>query len=769
MHNAHHRSSNLRVTLLASVIFLLSGCAGLIYQVVWTHDLILLFGDTTQGIVTSVSAFLAGLGAGAALAGLIVSRLRRPIILYIFLELGIICCALPMPALFHLIAIVFRHAYLTDSPNIVATIRFILAFTALAPATMLMGATLPVLTRHLVRNQQDIRHWISRLYAVNTLGAAGGTLLSGMVLIELLGLQGTVFVAVGCNLCASIGAIFLARERNIDQQPVRVPVATQTQRDILPVQRLLLGVTFISGFCSLSLEMLWNRSLSLGTGGTIYVFVAILATYLLGVALGSQFLNGWKGPLHLGTLGLSLAIIGPLSLPTLYLANLRGLTQLNIETVLLLFPCAAMGFSFPLTARCFTGEAGNAARGIGLLYASNTLGCVVGTVVSGFFLIPLLGTNVAIIAIAVILSGLGVFLYIHATGPRFRTRFSLSTAVILMALLGLLPVTQRTYVQQVLAAAGAVTHHYEDVVASVDTVSSPNPAKRRLLINGVGITALTVDTKLLVYVPYAERPQSKSILVICFGMGTSYRTAILLGLKTDAVELDPTVPKVMPVYYQDAERFLHNPLGHIYINDGLNYLEDTSRSYNIIVTDAPPPFNSAGAAELLTRGYYRYARSRLTPGGVMSIFIPYTDPCDLRIELRTFQSVFPYTQVFQSVGGYGLQLVGSTKPLDLNQNTVTKLFSRPVVQNDLALAPDNPHASGATWYPILRAHLWLANAQLSSYLGPGLLNTENRPLSEYYLLHTLASSCQMKQGLNHRSTNPLKSVPPPFPPASSTA
>ncbi len=756
-----------RTAILATVIFLLSGCAGLIYQVVWTHDLILLFGDTTEGIVTSVSAFLAGLGVGAALASLVVTKLRRPILLYIVLELGIACFAVPMPELFHLIALLFRHAALNQSPQEVAAIRFILAFAVLAPPTILMGATLPVLTRHLVRSERDIKRWISRLYAVNTIGAAAGTLLSGLVLIEAVGLQGTTFIAMGCNACAALGALILSGERGADKKPILVPFPSPKLNVIRPKQRLLLAATFISGFCCLSLEMLWNRSLSLGTGGTIYVFVAILAVYLLGVAAGSQFLDRWNRPLSLGTLGTSLALIGPLSLPVLYIANGFGLGQFSAETALLLLPCAVMGFSFPLTARLYAEEAGNAAEGLGRLYASNTIGCVAGTVISGFLLIPLFGTNVAIVAIAALLTGMGMLVRVYARPRKPSERIAFCCSVAIIATLGFLPITQRTYIQNLLVSAGASTHHYEDVVATVDTVSSPNPAKRQLLVNGVGITALTIDTKLLVYIPYSERPSSRSILVICFGMGTSYRTAILLGLKTDAVELDPTVPKVMSVYYQDANAILHNPLGHIYINDGLNYLEVTPRKYNIIVTDAPPPFNSAAAAELLTREYYMDARSRLTSDGVMSIFIPYADPCDLRIELRTFQSVFPYTQVFQSLGGFGLQLVGSMHPLALNSREISSLFSRPTVRQDLALAPDNPKGvSGTEWNTVLHAHLWLSNAMLRKYLGPGELNTQNHPVSEYYLLHTQAPACQIPLDIRSGTAHPFLPPPPPFPPAS---
>ena len=340
-----------------------------------------------------------------------------------------------------------------------------------------------------------------------------------------------------------------------------------------------------------------------------------------------------------------------------------------------------------------------------------------------------------------------------------------TSALLVLCLLTLfeLPVVRLTYTQRALQALGAVTRHYEDVIATVDTVSSPSPAKRQLLINGVGITNLTVDTKLLVYLPYIARPSSNSILIVCFGMGSSYRTAILLGLHTQAVELDPTVPSVMSVYFSDAKQILANPLGSIRIDDGLSYMELTSRHYNIIVTDAPPPSDSAGALELLTEQYYADARSRLTPGGVMSVFIPFgTSACDLRMEIRSFAAVFPHTDVFVSLGGNGLQLIGSKQPISFPPATAEKVLGSPTATADLRLAPDSPVVSVAQWPEIIKSNLWLTGFAVQNYLGLGPLLTEDHPLSEYYLLQgSLLKGCE-PVGYSGKAAAPLYRQRLPF-------
>ena len=267
------------------VLFLASGAAGLIYQVVWTQDLVLIFGDTTLAIVTTVSAFLAGLGIGSLVGAAVGARLRRALAVYGLLEVAVGCLALLMPLAFGVIATVFRTAYLSLPPTEVALIRFGLAFVALAPVTILMGMSLPVLTRHLVREDPEVGQRIARLYGLNTLGAVAGSVASGYLLIELIGLRETTLVAVGLNLCAGGGALLMSRAfgaAGAEPRPKAEPRPPLQAR-----QRLLLAVTFASGLVSLALEVLWTRMMLQSTGSSIYVFIAVVAVFLIGIAGGS--------------------------------------------------------------------------------------------------------------------------------------------------------------------------------------------------------------------------------------------------------------------------------------------------------------------------------------------------------------------------------------------------------------------------------------------------------------------------------------------------
>ncbi len=716
------------------VLFLASGAAGLIYQVVWTQDLVLIFGDTTLAIVTTVTAFLAGLGIGSLLGAAVAARLRRALAVYGLLEITVGCLALLMPLAFDVIATLFRSAYLSLPPTEVALIRFGLAFVALAPVTMLMGMSLPVLTRHMVRENPQVGERIARLYGLNTLGAVVGSVASGYLLIELIGLRETTLVAVALNLAAGSGAVVMSRAFGPADVPGR-PAARQRRPPLQPRQRLLLGVTFVSGLVSLALEVLWTRMMLQGTGSSIYVFIAVVAVFLTGIAGGSLVYERQKhrAP-QLATLGALMATAAGLALVPMIVSNVYGPTWLPLAVVFIVPVTAIFGYTFPLTVRLFVDRADQASRGVGLAYAANTAGCVAGTVLAGFVLIPTLGTSTAIVTVSLLQAALGAALATRfAPGPELlRPVIGLLAATALLAVL-FVPAAKLTFVQREIAATGAPTAHYEDSVASVDVVGGP-ARSRQLLINGVGITRLTIDTKVLAYVPKAARPDARTMLNICFGMGSTYRSSIILGMRTTAVELDPTVPSVMSWFYPDAGKYLHSRLGRIIVSDGRNYVRLSDQRYNLITVDLPPPIWSAGAVVLVTREFYQEASQRLTPGGVLAAFIPKEGPQLERLLLRTFRSAFRYMLVLNAPRPFGTYVMGSQAPISLTPAAIAQVFGSKAARADLRGAPDFRPVSTARWISIIRSSVWLSNNQVNAYTGTGPLVTDDHPLTEYFLL-----------------------------------
>ncbi len=730
---------------LVPVLFMASGAAGLIYQVVWTRDLVLVFGNTTQAIVTTVTAFLAGLGIGSLLGAAIGVKLRWPLAVYGLLETAVAVLALFVPLAFDAIATVFRSAYLSLPAGEVALIRFGLAFFALTPVTLIMGLTLPILTRHLVRADPDVGERIARLYGLNTLGAVLGTVVSGYVLIELLGLRGSTFVAVVLNLGAGAGALLIARTVPKTQE-VRSPAAGRRPR-LHGRQWLLLGVTFASGLVSLALEVLWTRLLQQGTGSSIYIFVAVLAIFLFGIAGGSlAFQRGKHRPPQLATLGSCLAGAAGLSLLPVIFSNIEGPAGLPWVVPLILPVTALLGYAFPLTARLFVHSAADASRGVGLVYAANTAGCVIGTVAAGLILIPALGAATSIVTLCIIEAAIGCGLAIGFAPSQRPLRAGLGaclTAVLVTMLF--VPAARLTFTQRRIAVTQLPTAHFEDSVATVDVLGGP-PATRGLLINGKGITSLTIDTKLLAYIPKALRPDASTMLNICFGMGTTYRSSIILGLRTDAVELDPTVPSVMSWFYSDASRYLHSPLGHIIISDGRNYVRLANKHYDLVTVDAPPPLWGAAAVVLLTHEFYQEVRQRLRPGGVLASFIPYSGRPSQQMYLRTFRATFRYMTVIRSPRYHGMYVLGSQAPMVFRASAITAVFGSRAARADLASAPDYGPVPTTSWPGIIQRLVWLTNGQVDTYSGPGPMLTDDHPLSEYFLIRDLGPAADRGSG-----------------------
>jgi spermidine synthase len=756
-------------------LFVASGAAGLIYQVVWSRELVLVFGNTTQAVATIVTAFMAGLGFGSLAGGRLADTSARPLRLYGLVELAVAATAALLPLAFNGLAELYRGVWpsLVERPGQLAGVRFALAIAAVAPATFLMGMTLPLLTRYLVRTLDEAGARLGELYAANTIGAMVGTLLGGFVLIEFLGLRLTSYLAVVLNLVAGAGALLLSRRWEAGPGAGDAPAAVsgprprpEIPRHFRPRRRMVLAATFVSGFVSLALEVLWTRMLAEGTGSNIYIFTTILAIFLFGIALGSFLYRRFSRPAgeRLGTLGLCLAGVGILAQTTVVLGSgVVGDVSFFVRSVAVLLPATVlMGYAFPLAGRLATPSADAAGGSVGLLYAANTGGSILGSFSAAFILAGTIGTNGSVLLLGGLnlLAGAVLFLA-EPTGRRHAVRQQANpgpgaaasarpgptnrgwAGVVAAGLAGLavlgivassldLPVT-RTRTENELRRSGRPVTHAEDELATVDTVGG-KPKGRRLLVGGVGMTSLTVDTKLMGYLSKALRPDAHDFLVIAFGMGGTYRSGLKLGLRTDAVELSPTVPSRMPVFFPDGEQFLHHPKGRVIISDGRNYVRLSRETYDMVAVDPAPPIESAGSVVLYTREFLTEGKARLRPGGTFMLWIPYALPMDdFKDHVRTFAGVFRHTSLVLSPGRHGVFMFGSDAPLEFTEANIRRVLGAPEALRDLNDVPDHPRTDTNGWVDIIGNAQWLADDQLRAFVGPGPEITDDRPRSEYFL------------------------------------
>ncbi len=746
-------------------IFILSGAAGLMYEVVWSRQLVLVFGNTTQAVSTILTGFFGGMAIGSWGGGRLADRVRRPLLLYGLLEGILVVVVLLTPLTFRLIGDVYRGAFtsLEAEPQALALVRFGLALLALAPATILMGATLPTLTRYLSRDAAHLSSAFGRLYAANTIGAIIGAAAAGLVLIEVLGLTETLVVAACCSGAAGLTAIVIDRKRRAAVPILVAPVAPPTLEppaipdavaDDDPRPRLALVVAFVSGLTSLAYQVLWTRLLASGTGNYTYVFTLILVVFLTGIAIGAVLFTVLRRRIRhpVALLARTNVIVGVLALAgvafvlsqpvefTVEAGRIDGLISVLFWRVLVVVLPATivMGLSFPASSALVGGREGKVATSAGLLLAANTVGAIVGTFVVPFFVIPAIGSPDAIGVIALVNVVLGVVLAYRAPirsalGRTTTYGLGAATAAVLVIALATNGILVDPSVARIEAAKGELFASREDEIASVQAGTVAGYPE--LWVTGTSMTLLTVDAKLMPILPLMLRPDSKSALTVALGMGSAFRSGVIAGLRTDAIELVPSVPMMFGYFYPDAAQILASPNGRVVVTDGRNYMALTDSRYDIIVTDPPPPIESSGVSVISSLEYYQAGHDRLNRGGIMMQWVPYGQTIDeFRAHIRTFASVFPHVLVLRGPGSYGFFVMGSDRAMAFSDATVREVLARPGILETISGAYDSPRTTVDGWSEAIPGLVWLEGGQVAAFAGSGPLVTDDRPLPEYFLL-----------------------------------
>src|SRR6266404_4371941 len=463
MTDGAQRSKQDWLLLVGLFCFFFSGAAGLIYQVVWTRMLTQIFGNTTYAIATVLSAFMAGLAIGSYLFGQIADRGKNDFLLYGILEAGVGVYGFVVPWIFKMAQNVYGPIFgLNESyPFLFNLVLFFLSFVLLVFPTMLMGATLPVLSRFFVRSFAQFGRRVGDLYATNTLGAVIGCAAAGFFLIPLLGMRMTVYVAAAVNMV--IAAVILITDRLRDKTPMEIVPEAAAEETTAPEPQssstlaawVLLTSFALSGFASLVYENAWTRSLTLVIGSSIYSFSTMLVTFLIGLALGgfiyARMFGGREA--RLSTFGLIELWVGlsalatiPLfeRLPLIFVRLLHGFgdtftvflyLQVFLSALVMFIPTVLLGMTFPLVARLFTQSLYRVGSGVGSSYAANTVGAVLGAFAGGFILIPNLGVQNTIIFAAVMNLLIGSWLVISDPKLSFIPRYSLGLAVLVLAII----------------------------------------------------------------------------------------------------------------------------------------------------------------------------------------------------------------------------------------------------------------------------------------------------------------------------------------------
>jgi spermidine synthase len=682
-----------------------SGCSALIYEIVWYHMLQLNIGSTAVSLGVLLAAYMGGLCIGSA--GF--SRVRRlsghPLRTYALLECGIALLAILVLAIMPLVGRAYAVGAEHGLPSML--LRSLLAAICLLPPTILMGASLPAVSRWLEATPQG-RSRVGLLYGANTIGAVAGCLAAGFVLIRLYNVQVATFAAAGINLAVAAGSWLLARSSPAtgSVEPVKGAASSAPLAVYLTIA--------ISGAGALGAEVVWTRLLGMLLGSTVYVFAIILAIFLAGLAIGSalgawtakgladpgraRVALGWCQLLLVAAIGWSAIMIAD-SLPywpvDSFLSTSNWFTfQLDMVRVLwaVLPPTLFWGASFPLALAAAAKPDEDPGRLVGAVYAANTLGAIAGALAVSLVLVPSIGTR-ATQQVLVVLTAASAWIML---APRYTKKSvapglvaSIALTAWLVPRIDAIPPEVIAFGRQIAINRGKATVlEVKEGRNSSAVISRWQDGALQIDVNGhVEATNEPFDMRLQRMVGHLAgliHPNPQRVLGIGFGAGVSAGTFTrYTGVRSITVcEIEPVIPPLSTKYFSKEDYdVLHDARTRIVYDDARHYMMTSPEKYDIIASDPLDVFVK-GTAALYTKEYFEAVKRHLNPGGVFTLYVPLyeSDTRTVKSELATFFEAFPYATVWaNNVDGQGYDMVfmGHLDQAKIDIDAVEARLSRP--------------------------------------------------------------------------------------------
>lgn len=705
------------------ILFVGSGCAGLIYEIVWFQMLRLVIGSSAVSIAVLLGTFMGGMCLGSLVLPRMIGDQRHPLRVYAFLEIGIGVCGLVLYLLIPLIGQLYTGWFGHGFGSIL--FRGVVCVICLLPPTILMGATLPAIARWVESTPQGVSR-MGFFYGSNIAGAVFGCLLAGFYLLRVTDSLITTLVAVGVNCL--VGGLALALSLHAEHKVVE-PAAEDTRPDEDRSFPWTIYVTIgLSGLTALGAEVVWTRLLSLLLGATTYTFSIILAVFLIGLGIGSsvgaamsQRLRSPRVALALCQAGLagaiawgSYAITGSLPWwpidPAIATSSWSSFQLDFLRCAWAMLPASCLwGASFPLALAAAASRGKDPGRLVGGIYAANTLGAIAGALLSAMVMIGTYGTHLtqqlmilltagsAILVIApVALSAIGELLAIKPMpeGADGSSRALRHVGVIVLGLLTIvLSVTLLFAVPE--PSAGfigygrnmAVNEHYsglpkfiyshEGMNASI-AVSVENDGERNFHVSGkVVASSLPQDMRLqlmLGHIPALLHPNPKKVLIVGCGAGVTAGTfALYPGIEEITLcEIEPSIPDAANKYFGDENNhIMEDPRLRIVVDDARHFIATTDEKFDIITSDPIHPWVK-GAAALYSVEYHQLCKEKLNPGGIITLWVPlYESNLEaVKSELFSFTKVFDDATIWSNDDygkGYDVVAMSGIEHIDLDQ------------------------------------------------------------------------------------------------------
>jgi spermidine synthase len=754
-HHSRLITYNLTVDLTLSLVFFISGAAGLIFEIVWFYRCGLVFGNTVWAASITLSSFMGGLAIGNGIVGWYGQRIRRPLRAYAAAEVVVAIAGVAVTY-----ALSAPTALIVPVPRYVLehfwagnAIRLVTAFAALlAPATA-MGVTLPLLVAELCRWRRGFGSVLGRLYGWNTLGAVGGVLCADILLVQRFGVTGSAWIAGLLDGGAGLAAFWLSRRGGPPAPPqaARRPAPRSVARsdDEASVRTPTLGLlvaAFLAGGSLLALEVIWFRFLSMYVLATTMAMSLMLASVLSAIGVGGLAASVWLGRGRRAVAFLPAVVLLAGSSAVLSYVWFQSLTQgtgvgdwprvLWFAGVLTCPTSLLSGAIFTLMGETLAwdiaSDTASEGRAAAWLTLANTTGAMCGPLVASFVLLPRLGMERAVFALASSY-GLVALLAVPALAARGespgwhrgrrtgwrRARLvraaTAAAAVAFVAALVTFPfgLMRGTYFARAAAAyAGdgseivATREGPEETILLMQQSWMGKPVYHRLVTNGFSMSGTAVPAmrymRDFVQLPMLLHPGPlRRVLVVCYGVGVTAGAAtdVPSAEAIDIVELSRDVVAMSDIVYPPARHPLHDPRVRLHVEDGRYYLATTNDRFDLITGEPPPP-RAPGAVNIYTREYFRLILDHLAEGGMTTYWLPVARPdpgTDVGTIVRAFCDVFDDCSLWNATP-FDLMLVGTRHAGPVSEAEFRRAWQMPVLGVRLReVGFEQPPQVGATF------------------------------------------------------------------------
>lgn len=715
-----------------TVIFL-SGFSALIYQLVWVRVLGLVFGVSSFAVATVVAVFLLGLGFGSLYFGKWSEKLKNPLKSYLFVELCIGIFSIVSYLIINNLSIyrfIYKYSYNNFNFYSISLILFSLSVIVLFPPVFAIGGTIPLITKYFLSTPERFGSNFSRIYYLNTLGAFAGSMLTGFVFVRYMGVLLTFLIAVSVNLL--IALIIYAKNTESLQLP-------ETVKETAPYSYMLV-ILFATGFISLSYEILWTRILSTYNMSTSQSFALILSGFLLGFSVGSYVISKFIDSiisleLLFSRISIFTAISGALVLFVFqrfeFLTNSVGNAfQMDTFTLSLmlaftvsLVPAIFMGVLFPLGLRIYANDINEIGIKTGKIFFYNTIGSVIGSVVTGFLLIPFVGMwNTTLILVNL---GLLISFYMGSkTGKLNKKHFALLVVVFLISNSFIFS-DRRTFHKEV--KGFDVIYYAEGLSGTVTAIESKG--YRGLFVDGQNVSGtdyvLTADSKMLGHLPLLIAEDPKKALTVGYGTGATSYSMLLHGVDVHAVEIEKKIIEAAHLFEKVNYHSYNNEKLDIIIDDARNYIDVVDEKFDVIVTDVTN-LKYKRNPYLYTREYFEIMKNSLNINGVAAAWLPIGGLSfnDLKILIRTFDIVFPHTTLwyFTKYPTHFIIAIGTPEKLKVNLGKL-KIDMEKINKDLKEILVDNEYE--------VASMLLLGENDVDNLTYGTVLHTDNFPILEF--------------------------------------